>query len=81
MPTFGSSRGRPKSSPIAVTHRRLLMSRRVLVLLSVALASVSLAACSDVTAPTPSSQRQITPVTALSADVCTGGSLDASGKC
>jgi hypothetical protein len=80
MPTFGSSRGRRKVSAIAVTHRRLLMSRRALVLLSVALASLSLAACSDVTAPTSSSQRQITPA-ASSADVCTGGSLDASGKC
>jgi len=56
------------------------MSRRPLVLLSLALASLSLAACADVTAPTPSSQRQIKPV-AANADVCTGGSLDSSGKC
>lgn len=56
------------------------MSRRALVLLSVALTSLSLAACSDVTAPTPSAQRQIQP-SAVNADVCVGGSLDASGKC
>lgn len=56
------------------------MSRRPLVLLSLVVASLSLAACTDVTAPTSSSQRQIKP-TAANADVCTGGSLDASGKC
>ena len=68
-------------SAIAVTLGRQLMSRRALVLLSVALASLSLAACSDVTAPTSSTQRHIRPAAAPSADACTGGSLDASGKC
>jgi hypothetical protein len=66
-------------SAIAPTYRRLTMSRRPLVLLSVVLASLSLAACSDVTAPT-SSQRQIKPAAAPSADVCTGGSLLGTGK-
>ena len=53
------------------------MSRRPIALLSIALATLSLAACTDVTAPT--SQRQIKP-TSASADVCTGGTLDSSGR-
>jgi hypothetical protein len=56
------------------------MSRRPLVLLSVVLASLSLAACSDVTAPT-SSQRQIKPAAAPSADLCVGGYTSSTGKC
>jgi hypothetical protein len=66
-------------SAIALTYRRPIMSRRPLVLLSVALASLSLAACSDVTAPTSSSQRQIKPA-AASADVCVGGTFLGTGK-
>lgn len=56
------------------------MSRRPLVLLSVALASLALAACSDVTAPTSPAQRQIKPAAAPSGELCTGGSLLGTGK-
>jgi hypothetical protein len=56
------------------------MSRRPIVLLSVALASLSLAACSDVTAPTTSSQRQIKPAAAPSAESCAGGTFLGTGK-
>ena len=55
------------------------MSRRPLALLTLALVSLSLVACSDVTAPTSTSQRQIKP-TAPSADVCKQGFLDSTGK-
>lgn len=68
-------------SAINPTYRRPTMSRRPIVLLSVALASLSLTACSDVTAPTPSSQRQIKPAAAPSGDLCTGGTLLSGGKC
>ncbi|HEU4720730.1 MAG TPA: hypothetical protein VFS59_05150 [Gemmatimonadaceae bacterium] len=57
------------------------MMRRPAVLVALSLVSLALAACSDATGPTPSAQRQIRPSAAPSADVCTGGSLDASGKC
>jgi hypothetical protein len=57
------------------------MLRRPVVLVALSLVSLTIAACSDATGPTPSSQRQIKPSAAPSADVCTGGSLDASGKC
>jgi hypothetical protein len=57
------------------------MSRRPLVLLSVALASLALAACSDVTAPTSPAQRQIKPAAAPSVELCTGGTLLSGGKC
>ncbi len=53
------------------------MSRRALAVLFLALANLSLAACSDVTAPT--SQNQITP-TASSANACLGGSLLGTGR-
>ncbi|MFL5618122.1 MAG: hypothetical protein ACJ79A_06990 [Gemmatimonadaceae bacterium] len=56
------------------------MSRRSLATLSLALVTLSLAACSDATAPTATSQRQIKPG-AASADVCTGGTLSSGGKC
>ena len=55
------------------------MSRRSLAVLSLALVTLSLAGCSNPTAPTPS-ERQIKPA-ASSARLCTGGSLDASGRC
>ena len=57
------------------------MSRRALAMLSLALVTLSLAACSDVTAPTPTSQRQIAPAGASSVTICKGGSLESSGKC
>ena len=57
------------------------MSRRSLAVLSLALVTLSLAACSDVTAPTPKSQRQIGPAGASSITTCKGGSLESSGKC
>ena len=53
------------------------MSRRPIALLSIALATLSLAACSDITAPT--SQRQIKPTNA-NADTCVGGTLDSTGR-
>ena len=57
------------------------MSRRFLAVLSLALVTLSLSACSDVTAPTPTSQRQIAPTGASSTTVCKGGSLESSGRC
>jgi len=54
------------------------MSRRPIALLSIALATLSLAACSDITAPT--SQRQIKP-TSASADACPSGFAESTGKC
>ena len=54
------------------------MSRRSLAVLSLALVMLSLAACSDVTAPT--SQRQIQPTAASNAKPCTGGSLLGTGR-
>jgi hypothetical protein len=57
------------------------MSRRFLTLLTLAIGTLTLGACSDVTAPQATSQRQIKP-TAPSADSCpTGGFLDSTGKC
>ena len=56
------------------------MSRRFLAVLSLALVTLSLTACSDVTAPTPTAQRSIHPVAASSAKVCSGGSLLGTGK-
>jgi hypothetical protein len=56
------------------------MSRRFLVL-SLGLVTLSLAACSDATAPTPTSQRQIGATEGSSVTTCKGGSLDSSGKC
>jgi hypothetical protein len=52
------------------------MSRRPIALLSIALATLSLAACSDITAPT--SQRQIKPT---SASACVGGYAESTGRC
>ena len=57
------------------------MSRRSLAVLSLALVSLSLTACSDATAPTPTAQRQIGPTGASSTTVCKGGSLESSGRC
>ena len=55
------------------------MSRRFFAVLSLVLVSLSLSACSDVTAPT--SQRQIGATESSSVTTCKGGSLDSSGKC
>lgn len=57
------------------------MLRRPVALVALSLVTLTLAACSDATGPTPGAQRQIKPAAAPSADVCPGGSLDASGKC
>ena len=57
------------------------MMRRPVVLVALSLVSLTIAACSDATGPTPSAQRQIKPSAAPSANTCTGGSLDSSGKC
>jgi hypothetical protein len=56
------------------------MSHRILVL-SLALVTLSLSACSDLTAPAPTSQRQIGATEGSSVTTCKGGSLDSSGKC
>jgi hypothetical protein len=55
------------------------MSRRSFALLSLALGTLSLAACSDVTAPTATSVRQMNPTP--SANLCRGGYLDSTGRC
>lgn len=57
------------------------MSRRSLAVLSLALVSLSLTACSDITAPTPKSERSIQPTGVSAANSCRGGSLDSSGRC
>ena len=57
------------------------MSRRSLAVLSLALVSLSLTACSDITAPTPKSERSIQPTGVSAATSCRGGSLDSSGRC
>ena len=80
MPTFGRFRGRTNVSAFTATHRRFSMLRRPVVLVALSLVTLTLSACSDVTGPT-SSERQIKPSAAPSANLCTGGSLDASGKC
>ena len=56
------------------------MSRRSLAVLSLALVSLSLTACSDITAPTPKSERSIQPTGASSVKACTGGSLLGTGR-
>jgi hypothetical protein len=61
--------------------RRFLMSRRTLTVLSLALVSLSLTACSDITAPTPKSERSIQPTGVSATTSCRGGSLDSSGRC
>jgi hypothetical protein len=55
------------------------MSRRSFALLSLALGTLSLAACSDVTAPTAASVRQMNPTP--SANMCRSGYLDSTGRC
>ena len=56
------------------------MPRRSLALISLALGTLTLGACSDITAPTSTSQRQIKP-TVPSADSCTGGFTESTGRC
>lgn len=56
------------------------MMRRPVVLVALSLVSLTIAACSDATGPTPSAQRQLKP-TVASADLCTGGTLSSGGKC
>ena len=56
------------------------MSRRSLALLSLALGTLMLQACSDITAPTATSQRQLKP-TVPSADSCSGGYTESTGRC
>jgi hypothetical protein len=57
------------------------MSRRSLLLVAFSFASLTLSACSDVTAPTPSAANQLAPSGLANHDVCTGGTLGSSGKC
>jgi hypothetical protein len=56
------------------------MSRRFFAVLSLALVTLSLAACSDATAPTPTSQQSIHPTGASNAKSCMGGSLLGTGR-
>lgn len=55
------------------------MMRRPVVLVALSLVSLTIAACSDATGPTPSAQRQLKP-TGISADVCKNGFMDSTGK-
>ena len=54
------------------------MSRRSLALLTLALGTLALEACSDITAPT-TSQRQIKP-TVPSANSCVSGFAESTGR-
>ena len=56
------------------------MSRRSLAVLSLALVSLSLTACSDITAPTAKSERSIQPTGPAGVKACTGGSLLGTGR-
>lgn len=56
------------------------MSRRSLLLVAFSFASLSLAACSDATAPTPSAANQLTPSGQVNHDVCAGGYSTSSGR-
>ena len=56
------------------------MMRRPLVLVALSLLSLTLAACSDVTAPT-GSERQIGAGTSAGARTCSGGYSTSTGKC
>ena len=53
------------------------MSRRSLTLLSLALGTLVLGACSDITAPT-ASQRQMKPT---APNACVGGFTESTGRC
>ena len=55
------------------------MSRRPLSLLALSLLTLSLAACSDITAPTTSNQ--LRPAAQANADRCVGGTLTSEGRC
>jgi len=55
------------------------MSRRPLSLLAFSLLTLSLAACSDVTAPTASNQ--LRPAGQASAKLCSGGYLTSGSRC
>ena len=55
------------------------MSRRSLALLSLALGTLVLGACSDITAPVATSGRQLQP-TVPSANTCPSGFADSTGK-
>lgn len=57
------------------------MSRRSLLLVAFSFASLTLAACSDVTAPTSSAKNQVAPSGQVNRDMCTGGTLGSSGRC
>jgi hypothetical protein len=56
------------------------MSRRSLLLVAFSFASLTLAACSDVTAPTPSGRNQLAPSGQVNHDVCPGGYSTSSGR-
>ena len=56
------------------------MSRRPLALVALSLATLTLAACSDITAPTSTSQSQLKPATPANAGSSSGGTLLSGGK-
>ena len=56
------------------------MSRRPLALVALSLATLTLAACSDITAPTPTSQGQLKPGATANTGSSSGGTLLSSGK-
>ena len=56
------------------------MLRRPVVLVALSLVTLTLSACSDVTGPT-TSERQLKPAAAPSANLCVGGTLSSGGKC
>jgi hypothetical protein len=56
------------------------MMRRPLVLVALSLVTLTLAACSDVTAPT-TSEPQIGATTTAGARACSGGYGTSTGKC
>ena len=56
------------------------MSRRPLVLVALSLATLTLAACSDITAPTSTAQGELKPGAATNAGSNAGGTLLSSGR-
>ena len=57
------------------------MSRRPVALLALSLLTLSLAACTDTTAPTSSSQLPPAAKSNSDAIVCHGGTLSSEGRC
>jgi hypothetical protein len=56
------------------------MSRRPFALITLSLVALSLSACSDTTAPTASTQRQVQPTGQPNYDMCIGGYMESTGR-